>query len=95
MFITLIRNFIKSFQIKENAYVFVLPPEMDKEMGKIAKMCSVDLSEVVRYAMTLYIEIKKRQLNQERDCPKYPFSIFLENEKGHSIEFIDPLKLKL
>ena len=92
-----LRTFTNAFrstkQPQPRRYKVDMPPEMDDDMGELAERLGVDRSEVFCYAMMLYIELKKRQLDQEEKSSELPFHIFLENEEGHRIEFVDPLKL--
>ena len=79
-------------QPQPRRYEVIMHPDMDKDMEELAKRLHVDRYEVFHYAMALYMELKNRQLDQEKEDPESPLRIVLENSKGYRIEFFDPIK---
>ena len=73
---------------KERWYeVRVVDPELDEEMGELAKRLNKNRAQVFHRAMRFYIEVKRRQLDERNS--EAPLRMFLDNEKGKRIEFIE------
>lgn len=60
-------------------YEVRMDPQMDEDMGKLAKRLSANRAEVFRRAMRLYVAVKNRQLDDQS-------SLFLEDTQGNRTE---------
>ncbi|SAY38310.1 hypothetical protein [Candidatus Synechococcus spongiarum] len=60
-------------------YEVRMDPQMDEDMGQLAKRLSANRAEVFRRAMRLYVAVKNRQLDDRS-------SLFLEDAQGSRTE---------
>ncbi|KKZ10616.1 MAG: hypothetical protein TH68_10020 [Candidatus Synechococcus spongiarum 142] len=69
-------------------YEVRMDPQMDKDMGQLAKRLGKHRAEVFHRAMRLYIAVKNQQLDQEDRNPESPLRVFLEDAQGSKTEVV-------